>query len=432
MSVIEKFAAISETIEKLMTFIMENEESKASFKAAYEFDAKDDVDAGVVLFNFMLEGCVGEEKIPYTQFYLSANPETSAEEKGIITSIGAAMTSFFEIKRILKNGFDLKNIINEQEYFVLPLVKMTHFRGMYAGQYILASVIKYQNEYFLIEIKDEIPASEKKDVYREAVAAMINAPGMYYQDAPETFKKLEALVGEMYNNFTECFAADEIITTNTQADALMMYFDAYCRKAVDDGVHAGVAANFESPETFGYFEIEELNNFYDNFLEKSLDGFSAHDKSYDVGIICDKEHGLFTIPFWGTLNKIFEENDYKSVEGASECVINFLQNKILPPAVIYRLAHKHHNFMTVVNDMLNAKYTLDDLIKKYKHNHLEQKIFSSTTILYQSNLFTETINMLPDNNEAEIGEKPEIHSDIGRNDLCPCGSGKKYKKCCMN
>ena len=21
--------------------------------------------------------------------------------------------------------------------------------------------------------------------------------------------------------------------------------------------------------------------------------------------------------------------------------------------------------------------------------------------------------------------------DIGRNELCPCGSGKKYKKCCM-
>nr|WP_279289028.1 SEC-C metal-binding domain-containing protein [Anaerosolibacter carboniphilus] len=21
---------------------------------------------------------------------------------------------------------------------------------------------------------------------------------------------------------------------------------------------------------------------------------------------------------------------------------------------------------------------------------------------------------------------------VGRNDLCPCGSGKKYKKCCTN
>jgi uncharacterized protein YecA (UPF0149 family) len=24
------------------------------------------------------------------------------------------------------------------------------------------------------------------------------------------------------------------------------------------------------------------------------------------------------------------------------------------------------------------------------------------------------------------------HGKIGRNDLCPCGSGKKYKKCCLS
>ncbi|MCD4789008.1 MAG: SEC-C domain-containing protein [Bacteroidales bacterium] len=34
-------------------------------------------------------------------------------------------------------------------------------------------------------------------------------------------------------------------------------------------------------------------------------------------------------------------------------------------------------------------------------------------------------------------EMPEIlpvrkESKIGRNDPCPCGSGKKYKKCCLN
>ena len=27
-----------------------------------------------------------------------------------------------------------------------------------------------------------------------------------------------------------------------------------------------------------------------------------------------------------------------------------------------------------------------------------------------------------------IKEEP----DVGRNDPCPCGSGKKYKKCCLN
>lgn len=27
--------------------------------------------------------------------------------------------------------------------------------------------------------------------------------------------------------------------------------------------------------------------------------------------------------------------------------------------------------------------------------------------------------------------KPKLSNKIGRNDSCPCGSGKKYKKCCM-
>jgi uncharacterized protein YecA (UPF0149 family) len=30
-----------------------------------------------------------------------------------------------------------------------------------------------------------------------------------------------------------------------------------------------------------------------------------------------------------------------------------------------------------------------------------------------------------------LGGPPEIIPDLGRNDLCWCGSGKKYKKCHM-
>ncbi|TFG92822.1 MAG: SEC-C domain-containing protein [Syntrophobacterales bacterium] len=31
-----------------------------------------------------------------------------------------------------------------------------------------------------------------------------------------------------------------------------------------------------------------------------------------------------------------------------------------------------------------------------------------------------------------IMKNPRVSSEMGPNDLCPCGSGKKYKKCCMN
>jgi preprotein translocase subunit SecA len=33
--------------------------------------------------------------------------------------------------------------------------------------------------------------------------------------------------------------------------------------------------------------------------------------------------------------------------------------------------------------------------------------------------------------KSETIQKPIINKDkVGRNDPCPCGSGKKYKKCC--
>ena len=36
--------------------------------------------------------------------------------------------------------------------------------------------------------------------------------------------------------------------------------------------------------------------------------------------------------------------------------------------------------------------------------------------------------------DAEYPQMPYVKEtiDIGRNDPCLCGSGKKYKKCCMN
>ena len=34
--------------------------------------------------------------------------------------------------------------------------------------------------------------------------------------------------------------------------------------------------------------------------------------------------------------------------------------------------------------------------------------------------------------EAELGKTQINEINLGRNDICFCGSGKKYKKCCLN
>jgi preprotein translocase subunit SecA len=63
-----------------------------------------------------------------------------------------------------------------------------------------------------------------------------------------------------------------------------------------------------------------------------------------------------------------------------------------------------------------AKYSADDNYHEAEHRRKE----------HQKHLPTEEEPELPP------PVKP-IHSDaekVGRNDPCPCGSGKKYKKCC--
>ena len=136
---------------------------------------------------------------------------------------------------------------------------------------------------------------------------------------------------------------------------------------------------------------------------------------------------MYAVPFFETFNKVIESPD--SVENAKECVEFFLENDKFSANIIRRVAERHENFMETINKLLGTNYTLDELLEHYKSRYLENKIFSSTTVLYKSKAFSKTLGII----EEDI-EKPSLEgvdlSKIGRNDPCPCGSGKKFKKCC--
>ncbi|MCU0656380.1 MAG: SEC-C domain-containing protein [Polyangiaceae bacterium] len=42
----------------------------------------------------------------------------------------------------------------------------------------------------------------------------------------------------------------------------------------------------------------------------------------------------------------------------------------------------------------------------------------------------EDLGATPDNPPLPPAPVQSAHLKVGRNDACPCGSGKKYKKCC--
>ena len=59
---------------------------------------------------------------------------------------------------------------------------------------------------------------------------------------------------------------------------------------------------------------------------------------------------------------------------------------------------------------------------------------ASSEIFAEMPEFPQTTAPAPDANtptSAGASREPAVSSKVGRNEVCPCGSGKKYKKCCM-
>jgi hypothetical protein len=426
MNIQERLDSINAVIKNIAEFIQVHKDIKDDFNEYLKTigqNSKNGIPLQSACFSYILERNLGEDLKSIPELYLENNKQLDKETKEVVEALENSISSVFEIKRITKTGFDLLNIVNERRYMVTSLMKMTTFRGVGAGEFIIARIVEINGDHFLLEISGILPEKRKTDAYRFAVAKIIQNPELVYLDNPEKQKEIEQDVAEVYDKFVEFFGKTEIITTNKCADELIGLFNDYA----EDGTKSDYSNLVQEPEKFEFFNVNEFNNSYDNFLENSLGGFSSHKETYDVGIIYDKELGLYAIPFYGTFNKIFEEKDYTKVTNYDACIKYFLLNDKFSANLIRNVAQKHSNFMEIVNSVLGKNYTLDELLNKYKRRYVSNKIISSTTVLYRSNAFSNTLGIIE---EDEAKPKIDTSKKIGRNELCPCGSGKKYKKCC--
>ena len=115
MTVIEKINEINEIVKQIFDFTQKNEVVKADFD---EYLAT--IGARNIPLNQMEKiflPYIFERKINNKSILEMFEEENGSKE--IITSLKNTVASIFEIKKILKNGFELYNLINEKTYKVL-------------------------------------------------------------------------------------------------------------------------------------------------------------------------------------------------------------------------------------------------------------------------------------------------------------------------
>lgn len=412
MTVIEKINEINEAIKEVFEFTQENEIVRNDFSEYLSTIGARDITLNQMEKIFL--PYIFERRIDNVSI-LEMYKET-ASNKEVADGLIKAQASIFEIKRILKNGFELRNLINEKIYTVLSLTKMTNFRGVYAGQFIVARIFASDGEYYVIEISSILSHSQKDEAMRYAVMKLVQDPKLLYLDNPEKEDEIKSIVAEMYEKFIKTFNKDIILTTNQHADDIIGAFN--------DGEDIDLSDKGSNLESLRFFHVKELDNNYSNFLENSLGGFASHSEIYDVAVIFDKEKGLYAIPFYETFTAIFEG---KEVEGKEDCIKYFLTNDSIPDTILERVSVQYKNFMPIINEVLEKEYTFEELIKEFKGEYLNNRLYSSATVLYCSNAFSSVFDVIS-------APKPEpavaATEKVGRNEPCPCGSGKKFKNCC--
>lgn len=432
MSVIDKLSSISDTLSSVFKFAQENSEIKEDFDeylktiGMYNAPASE---INSVLVTYVFERAFHKGADNVFSMYLKEKQDIDSNTKNIVLALQNAIDALFEVKAVQKTGFDLYSLVNEKKYFAMPLVKMSHLRGIYKGNYILARIFPYENEYYIIEIRETYSSMDKDRVLKYAVAKIIERPENLYKDNDQKLKEIETEISKFSEKFTSCFGSDEVITTNECVDNLISDFNDYYFDSEKDP--SAIKELIKPIENYGYFKVPEFNSSYDNYIESSMAGFSSHSSKYDVGVIFDKELGMFIVPFYGTLCHIFETENYKDIKGWDECIKAFMENDKIPATLVKKLAEKYPNFLGVLNDLYGTQMALDEFLEQYKLDYLKNKIYSPTSVLYASKSFGDLMGFIPTEEEIKAKEiQAQNGQTIGRNDPCPCGSGKKYKKCC--
>ena len=415
---------IGNVINSLLEFIYNDEDISGDFNSYLSMvGAQNSSAAQKILLPYLFERRLGEDRKTIFDIYLEKN-SPDKESLKVIKALRENISSVFRVKNLLKIGFELFNIINEKTYPTYSMVKMTNLRGIGVGQYIIARILPYEGSYYLLELNEVISQVEEEKAFRLAVAKQIQNPSMLYQDNPEKKAEITAEIEETGKLFEKFFGEKKVITMNQKADALLGLFNEYVEGG-EKTAKTEVQKLIETPSKFCYFDISSESG---DFVETAAGGFASNSRPYDIGLVYDDELGLFVIPFLSTFEQIFDEENYNKTEGAKECIKHFLDSEKIPPFILKETYTKDSKkFLQIINDATGEKFkSFKTLEKKYKYEYLEDTKFSPTTVLYLSKAFNKLMGFA---NEEK--SKVPAGMNVGRNDPCPCGSGKKYKKCCL-
>ncbi len=418
MAVVETLNLISKTMDTLIDFVINDTDLNKDFEKYLEinnFNIERQNDLNDCLIGYILDEKT-QGNIRVLDYFSQKNPGC---DKRIISSFKNSFKSVFRVNKILKNAYLATCLANEADFELIPLVKMTNLRQIGLYDFIKARMIELDNAFYLLEIFDCFGQFREYNANVETVKCLIKYPEsqtMYNDAKLKELQKSTALFNETFKN---TFGCNEIITSNTLADEFLEDFNTLIETGSNNNISK---EKYFSEIDYKFFELNDEKE--EDFIKNATGGFSASDKPYNIGFFMDEASGLYIIPFLGTFNEILKQNSLENIENAEECIKYFITSDKVSPNLIIKKEKEYKNFIPLINSVFDKDFRdIREIISCFKADWTIHNKFSPTIVLYNSKIFEKLIGM------ENITKQDD---DIGRNAPCPCGSGKKYKHCCLN
>jgi hypothetical protein len=335
--------------------------------------------------------------------FVSETSDLSEKEKAIIVKWKDPVGGIFQVKRTLPDGFVAENLINEVDYTIKPTTIPQQFERLAKpGAFFRAKIIPVSNMEYIFSGTQEFLNISEKEVLKVVASFQMKHPEIAFRDNEEKIKKGFELQKKDRELFVEYFGSDEVLTEGKKLPALAAGFMDYRLSKIEKPLPEG----YKPPEM--------------NFPKELL-------KSKDVGIIFDELSGQHYLVNYGIILSVFQSPDDLKIQRYKRDILTYLEDQTISPYVLKRLFFRFpQNSEFIIRKILNRpEFSLekdfDPLMDEFKPSFKNKKIYPY--MLPMSPKFVKAMR-------PELDQKKEYGQKIGRNDPCPCGSGKKYKKCC--
>ena len=335
--------------------------------------------------------------------FVSETPDLRKKEKATVLRWKDPVVGTFQAKRTLPDGFVAENLINEVEYTIKPTTIPQRLEQLARpGAFFRAKIIPASDsEYIFSGVQEFLDISEKEILKRVAQLQMKH-PQFAFRDNEERIRRGFELQKKDRGLFIEYFGSDEVLTEGRKLPELAAAFMNYRLSKIEKPLPEG----YKPPEM--------------NFPKGLL-------KSEDVGIVFDELSGQHYLVNYGLMFNIFQSPDDLKIQRYKKNILTYLEDQTISPYVLKKLFFKYpQNAEFIIQKILDrAEFSLekdfDSLMDEFKPSFKGKRIYPY--ILPMSPKYVKVMR-------PELYQKKEYEQKVGRNDPCPCGSGKKYKKCC--